>query len=87
MIDQTKKNDLIRVKIDITGEERLVLKGHIRWIGPVGWNGKCRVGLQFTPSGKTKYFNSPFALAKLQVLQEKYQQDYRDRAVKKEDAG
>jgi len=69
----TKKDDRLRVKIDIPGEQKLVLKGHVRWAEPVKWNGKTRVGVQFTSYGRQKPYNSPFALATLQVLQEKYE--------------
>jgi hypothetical protein len=67
-----KKDERLRVKIDIPGEQKLILKGHVRWAEPVMWNGKTRVGVQFTSYGRQKPYNSPFALATLQVLQEKY---------------
>jgi len=72
-VRQVEKDDLMRVKISIPGEESLVLKGKVRWTAPVEWNGKTRVGIQFTPYGRQKQFNSPFALASLQVLQERYE--------------
>jgi hypothetical protein len=73
-VKKVEKDDLLRVRIDIPGEETLVLKGHVRWTAPVAWNGKLRVGIQFMPYGRRRQYNSPFALASLQVLQEKYEQ-------------
>lgn len=77
---RTKKDDRLRVKIDIPGEQKLVLKGHVRWAEPVKWNGKTRVGVQFTSYGRQKPYNSPFALATLQVLQEKYKQKFNSKS-------
>jgi c-di-GMP-binding flagellar brake protein YcgR len=69
---QVEKDELLRLKIDIPGEDTLVLKGQVRWTASVEWNSKMRVGVQFAPFGERREYNSTFALMTLQVLQEKY---------------
>ncbi len=70
--------DLIKVKILIPGEQSLVLRGQVRWIGAEKVSGKQRVGMQFAPYGNRRDYNSPNKLARLSRLSEIYLRANRD---------
>jgi hypothetical protein len=67
------KNDYVMVKFIIPGEKNITLHGHIKWVSVEEEKGKHRVGMQFSPYGYDKKYNSYDKLKRLGKLNSKYQ--------------
>ena len=67
------KNDYVVVKVILPGEKNMTLHGHIKWVISDEKNGKNRVGMQFSPYGFDKKYNSYDKLKRLGKLNSKFQ--------------
>jgi hypothetical protein len=65
------KNEQIRVKIFIPGEKEFLLHGEVRWVMDNTHSGNNRIGMQFSPFGSRRHYNSPESLTRLGGLIEK----------------
>jgi hypothetical protein len=67
------KNDYVMLKVILPGEKNLTLQGHIKWVLNDNDDGKNRVGIQFSPYGYDRKYNSYDKLKQLGKLSVKYQ--------------
>ncbi len=66
------KNDRIRVKFQLPGEETIILHGHVKWVSSEDILGKNRVGMQFSPFGDQGKYNAHHKLELLGQIGEKF---------------
>lgn len=61
--------DKLKLQMNIPGEDNLQVKGHVRWKSSKEGEFN-RIGIQFEPFGKGKYFNPLSSLEKLRSIQQ-----------------
>lgn len=66
------KNDVVRILIKLPEFEGLKLKGIVRWASEDGESGGLRIGVQFSPFGNSREYNSVKMLETLGKLSEKF---------------
>jgi hypothetical protein len=61
------------LRIKISGEKVLKVKGQVRWCSYAERPDRNRVGVQFLPYGKRRIYNTPDTLNRLRRITEQYQ--------------
>lgn len=67
-----KKGEVVKIMLEFPDQQKLTLKGEIRWISEDSEDGMNRIGIQFFPFGYNRPYNSLDNLKRLNSLNEKY---------------